>query len=911
MLNFNLMNTYKELWKKLAFDTWGWVATASLILCGVSGALLTVPYDVTQPYLSITRLVTANPAASFIRNIHYWSAQFFLILTIIHIFDHLLKQSEENIRKKDVWFRLSFSVIFVFYAMISGFILKADGDSLQAQRILDSLVRGIPGIGNMLADTFVGLPGKFQLMYIQHAATATIIIFVVVLEHARTLTVKLKTFVITALILGTISLFFRAPMNSLNEEIMKGPWYFVGLQEILHWLPRPVYASVGLGLLVVMLYLFYLVKPRLKLIFLKVFFGLLVIYALLTLTGLFFRGAIWQWQWPWQDDYRATRLIVPDRFFFTRDDSRKIKIITGGVEGCMSCHGNMVGFSEAHNPEFIGCYSCHGGDPFTLNKSLAHHGMFKVPGNLSNAAITCGNSGCHPGISERVPKSLMSTLSGIISVDRWVFGESQKPEGHATVDDIGNNSAADVHLSNLCTGCHLGNEKLIPGPPEWLDRGGGCNACHLTYDKKAITTLNSLRNGNSGDSGPVFHPAIDLNITNDHCRSCHSRSGRISMNYEGWHETSLRPSEAKGRSDLKILPDKRVFSKQPSDVHHTAGMLCIDCHGSYELMGDGNSYMHKEEAVKVQCSDCHTLKASQWANLSDSDQETQLIAWLRNYKAEGVKVILTQKSGHVLVNTRIEGDGRLLSMIKKSNGAKILMKPPAGACSEGKAHIRLNCEACHTAWAPQCIGCHNSYEPKTSGYDMLTRKKRVGSWIEYSSEGMAEQPVLGVNEGDKSVKGGRIVTFIPGMIMTIDKGSFNKSENQQFHRLYAPASAHTTQRQGRSCESCHNNPLAIGYGRGSLLYSKTGNWSFDAIYADSKYDGLPEDAWTGFLKERKDPASTRIGMRPFNLTEQKKILTAGACLTCHKGNSAVMKEALVDFDKVMSRKKNVCIIPVW
>jgi hypothetical protein len=903
------VETIKKLWKYLAFDTWGWVATASLLICAVSGVLLTVPYDVTQPYLSVTRLVTANPAASYVRNLHYWSAQLFLILTFVHLFDHLLKGSELNIRMKGIWFRLSFSLIFVFYAMISGFILKADGDSLQAQRILDSLIRGIPGIGNMLADTFVGLPGKFQGIYIQHAATATIIIFVVVLEHARSLVVNLKTFVITTLILGSVSLFFRAPVNGLNDEIMKGPWYFIGLQEILHWLPRPVYASVGLGLLLLLLYFYYHVKTRAKQFLLKFFFGLLLAYVILTITGLFFRGVMWQWQWPWSDNYRSAQLMVPDRFSLSGKDTYEMKIISGGVEGCMSCHGNMTGFSESHKPEYIGCYSCHGGDPRTLNKSLAHRGMYAVPGNLSNASVTCGNTGCHPAITERVPESLMATLSGIISVDRWVFGQNQKPLGLATVKDIGHNSAADVHLRNLCAGCHLGSEKLNPGPPEWIDRGGGCNACHLTYDRKALATLNSLKKGNFKNSGPAFHPAIDLNITNDHCQSCHSRSGRISMNYEGWHETTLKPVDVKGRNDLKVLPDKRVFSKQPADVHHTAGMLCIDCHGSSELMGDGNRYMHKEDAVKVQCSDCHALKAYRQESLAAANQETQLIAWLRGYKVEGVEILLTQKSGQALVNTRVEGNGRVLSLIKKSGGTKVLMKPPAAVCSEGKAHTRLSCEACHTAWAPQCIGCHNSYEPKTMGFDMLSGKTIKGTWVEYAAEGMAEQPVLGVIESDKSVNGGKISTFIPGMIMTIDKGSFNKNDKREFHRLYAPASAHTTQKQGRSCESCHNNPSAIGYGRGTLRLSKTGIWSFDALYADSKYDGLPEDAWTGFLKDRKGPASTRVDSRPFTLAEQKKILTVGACLTCHNNNSRVMKDALKDFEKVISHKSKDCIVP--
>ncbi|KAF0196481.1 MAG: hypothetical protein FD166_2436 [Bacteroidetes bacterium] len=905
------MNLRKKLWSFLAFDSVGWVATAALILCAVSGLLLTIPYDASNPYLSVTRLVTANPAASFARNIHYWSAQLFLILTLFHVFDHLLKNSEKNLRSAGVWLRLSASLAFVFYVMISGFILKGDGDGLQAQRILNSLLSSIPLAGQMLADTFVGPSGKFLLLYIHHAATATIIIFIVVYEHVRSLAVNIRTFVITALFLGFLSFFLRAPLQGMNEEMMKGPWYFAGIQEILHWLSETAYVAYGMLILLLLFCLIFYMKLKPKRITLKLLISFTVIYGVLTISGLFFRGAYWQWQWPWQAESRISELLVPDHISLFRGDNREIISINGRVEGCLSCHVGMTGFSDAHNPRNIGCYSCHGGDPLTLDKSLAHRGMFRVPGNLSNAGSACGGSGCHTGIAERLPRSLMATLSGMISVDRWVFGENELPEGHATVGDIGSKTPSDVHLRNLCAGCHLGNEKRNPGPPDWLDRGGGCNACHLKYDAKALSTLIKLKKGIAENDSPAFHPAIGLAITNDHCKSCHSRSGRISMNYEGWHETNLKTSDLKGRNDLMVLPDKRVFIKQPEDVHHKAGMLCTDCHGSFELMGDGNRYMHKEEAVKVQCTDCHAIKVIRTAKIGDTDQETRLIAWLRGYNNPDAEIILTQKVGHALINTRVEQKGKILKLIRKSGTGSGLMNPPAEACTRGIAHNRLSCDACHTGWAPQCIGCHTEFNTKENGYDMLTGKRRNGSWVEYAAEGLAELPVLGVNETDKSVRGGKITTFIPGMIMTLDKESYRKGSGKTFHRLYAPASAHTTQRTGRSCKSCHNDPLALGYGRGSLTLTAGGNWVFDPEYKTNKEDGLPEDAWTGFLKERKGLASTRMGMRPFSISEQKKILTAGACLTCHKENSDVMKKALSDFNGEIRLRKKTCILPVW
>ena len=163
------MKIPENIRKHVFFDTYGWVAVASVIICAVSGALLAVPYNVAEPYLSVTMLVTANPAASLIRNIHYWSAQLFLILTLIHIFDHIRKGTEKSVKSKSLWFRLILSIVFAIYAMLSGFILKADGDSVQAHRILSSLVLSLPWIGSMLQQTFIGPEGNFQVLYIQHA----------------------------------------------------------------------------------------------------------------------------------------------------------------------------------------------------------------------------------------------------------------------------------------------------------------------------------------------------------------------------------------------------------------------------------------------------------------------------------------------------------------------------------------------------------------------------------------------------------------------------------------------------------------------------------------------------------------------------------------------------------------------
>jgi hypothetical protein len=76
-------------------------------------------------------------------------------------------------------------------------------------------------------------------------------------------------------------------------------------------------------------------------------------------------------------------------------------------------------------------------------------------------------------------------------------------------------------------------------------------------------------------------------------------------------------------------------------------------------------------------------------------------------------------------------------------------------------------------------------------------------------------------------------------------------------------------------------------------------------------DGLPADAWTGFLQAREDNVSSRDDVRPLSADEQRRVLTVGACLTCHPAGSAVMRESLRGFDAVVARRSPRCLRPVW
>ena len=603
-------------------------------------------------------------------------------------------------------------------------------------------------------------------------------------------------------------------------------------------------------------------------------------------------------------------------------------VVLGRPEGCLVCHAGIEGLDAAHQPEKIGCASCHGGDISTRDAQQAHVGLIRVPGNLADAPRTCGQAACHPSIVPRIERSIMTTMAGVIAVDRRVFGDA--PQGRQDAQSAAlphvaalDSSAADTHLRQLCASCHLGQQKTEWGPITEASRGGGCNACHLAYDSTAerqlaayVSTRPASRTGI-----PRQHPSLTIAVDNGKCFGCHSRSARIATNYEGWNELRDAPSDSalaadarRPRPRYRLLNDGRYFSRITPDVHQARGMDCIDCHVPGEVMGTGNTVARAREQSQIRCTDCH---APQLASIpaDHADAETQALLKLRGWNVVANERLAVTASGAVLSNVVVGAD-QVARLRHKRTGTWAPLRAPAAVCRQGAGHARLTCNTCHTAWAPRCATCHTRFDPNADGFDHVAQQDVRGAWTESSGPFEAAPPTLGVrvDPRDRAHPRGVVDTFMPGMILTIDRArAASAAPDRVFRRLYARTFSHTIRREVRSCASCHADPVALGFGHGSLRFAvngSAGRWVFTP--GDSSLaDGLPADAWTGFLKTRLEETSTRDDARPFLAAEQRRILTVGACLTCHGGASAVMQRAIADFDVTLARRTRRCVVPTW
>ena len=516
-------------------STFGQIGLASFLICVVSGVFLAFPFDISNPYKSIADILLTNKPAVLFRNFHYWSAQLFLIFTILHFWDHLRLSTETKV-KKGVWLRLTISIFAIVFVMLSGFLLRADADSLQARKILETLLTQIPFFGNTLAYSLLGNEKNYDLIYLNHVATTTIFILFIIIEHSKIIWPKVKLSFQLILAILLLSVLFPATLNSLTSSTVKGPWYFLGLQELFHYLDYPQIATIVIVLILVCIYFMWHLKEKRKKIVKVVLLAVTAAYLILIVIGYFFRGENWKLTIPWNNKYFSGNTFSPIEnikdYFTPIPPQKKIYEILGRPEGCLNCHGNFTGFTKSHNPKAIGCVSCHKGNPFSVDKNLAHLNMLLIPGNLADAKSTCGTENCHPGIHDRIENSLMNTASGLISVDKFAFDEITKPEGLFNVVNV-KFTAAETHLRQLCLSCHIGNPKTELGEITQKTRGGGCLSCHLNYNDKAKNDLTKLlKDKNTFSDSTLFHPQISIDVSSEHCFGCHSRSGRISTNYE-------------------------------------------------------------------------------------------------------------------------------------------------------------------------------------------------------------------------------------------------------------------------------------------------------------------------------------------------------------------------------------------
>ncbi len=104
---------------------------------------------------------------------------------------------------------------------------------------------------------------------------------------------------------------------------------------------------------------------------------------------------------------------------------------------------------------------------------------------------------------------------------------------------------------------------------------------------------------------------------------------------------------------------------------------------------------------------------------------------------------------------------------------------------------------------------------------------------------------------------------------------------------WAHLEPHSTQKKGRSCESCHQNPKALGLGYGKIIL-KEGKITLEPLEKPVKQNLRLSQIVS--MEGENLVQFNRPKMRGFNKEELTKILRVGLCLNCHSQNHTIFQK---------------------
>jgi len=388
-------------------------------------------------------------------------------------------------------------------------------------------------------------------------------------------------------------------------------------------------------------------------------------------------------------------------------------------------------------------------------------------------------------------------------------------ENGAKTNQVKPNSAlANLYMEQVaftCGDCHLGSAGANNRFGDY--RSSGCTACHMAYSPDGRSrsndpNVNKLEPANPDAIAAPERPHIATHviknvaktlpngdfvtgITDMTCAGCHQGSNRTVMQFWGIRldqnanltnnvqypanpvnftntandgrlfDPAVQNATFNGRNADQYIEfedyDGDARDDTPEDVHHEAGLGCIDCHGSRDLHGGasgddtGNKIKSRQEqVVTVACETCHgsvETYASTKSCLTYDNNNAECVYDtagnpLRHVTraANGTYYLISRVSGQrhfvpqtrdtvVLSNKTNPLNNQLVYNAKASyamgraDGNILTGLGPTqtdpNKYTNGFSHSdSMDCVSCHAAWTNSCIGCHlaGEYDANPANY---------------------------------------------------------------------------------------------------------------------------------------------------------------------------------------------------
>ncbi|QDU68417.1 hypothetical protein [Engelhardtia mirabilis] len=351
-----------------------------------------------------------------------------------------------------------------------------------------------------------------------------------------------------------------------------------------------------------------------------------------------------------------------------------------------------------------------------------------------------------------------------------------------------------------CGDCHLGSAGANNRSGDY--RSSGCTACHMPYSLGGrsgsldphVNKLEPLDPDDIDDPEWAHvraHKIVSVKKTLSNgatvegmddltCAGCHQGSNRTVMQYWGIRldqnenvrknrqypanpvsftttqndtrlfDPVLGNKEFNGRDHRQYLAEEDYDGDgrddTPPDVHHEAGMGCIDCHGSNDLhggkVGDGRSELRsrQEQAVAIACESCHGTATAYAPTVAGTSYAGQAGQHATDTEGNVLRHVRREGDGHLYLYSRLTGvkhfvpqtldtivDNGVVNPLSTVPGSEPVYSASASYAmgridglastgigpqqedwvATGFSHTdRLDCATCHASWTNTCMGCH-------------------------------------------------------------------------------------------------------------------------------------------------------------------------------------------------------------
>lgn len=267
-------------------NRWGASSMVALYLSLLSGVVVALQYDPAHAYYSASSLDILAPFGAFWRSLHFYSSQLFFLLAAVHLLAIIVDRSFLSLTFKR-WLPLVLSMVAALLWLFTGYILRGDATGSSAGIIAENILLSFPVLGRLLDSLLFALIDEgMKRVYANHLIGLGLLWLVLAWDHVRRYRVSWRQHPALVLSLVGFSALVAAPMEPEHLGVfhINGPWFFVGLQELLRYI-QPFWAGIVWPLaLVASLVLLHRQESALKAR--NFCLGWLAAYALLSLIGL-------------------------------------------------------------------------------------------------------------------------------------------------------------------------------------------------------------------------------------------------------------------------------------------------------------------------------------------------------------------------------------------------------------------------------------------------------------------------------------------------------------------------------------------------------------------------------------------------------------------------------------------------